>query len=183
MDFGLWVEPEMVNLDSDLAREHPDWVLGPAAGAGPPARHQHVLDLANPEAFSYLLKLTTALFGQAGIEQDLTACSPEELDRLTAWSALYRELRPLLHYGRTVSADPTDPALLLHGVVAHVGSSALYSWARLATSAAGQSGRIGLPGLTAGAHYRLRVRTDRPRRARSTSDLATSDSRVLRATT
>ena len=27
MDFGLWVEPEMVNEDSDLARAHPDWVL------------------------------------------------------------------------------------------------------------------------------------------------------------
>ena len=26
MDFGLWVEPEMVNPDSDLYRAHPDWV-------------------------------------------------------------------------------------------------------------------------------------------------------------
>ena len=33
MEVGLWVEPEMVNLDSDLARAHPDWVLGPAGGA------------------------------------------------------------------------------------------------------------------------------------------------------
>ena len=27
MQFGLWVEPEMINLDSNLARAHPDWVL------------------------------------------------------------------------------------------------------------------------------------------------------------
>jgi len=27
MDFGLWVEPEMVNPDSDLYRQHPEWVL------------------------------------------------------------------------------------------------------------------------------------------------------------
>ena len=27
MEFGLWVEPEMVNLDSELARQHPDWIL------------------------------------------------------------------------------------------------------------------------------------------------------------
>ena len=27
MEFGLWVEPEMINLDSDLARDHPDWIL------------------------------------------------------------------------------------------------------------------------------------------------------------
>ena len=30
MEFGLWVEPEMVNEDSDLARAHPDWIAGPA---------------------------------------------------------------------------------------------------------------------------------------------------------
>jgi alpha-galactosidase len=78
MDFGLWVGPEMVNPDSDLAREHPDWVLGPAAGAGPPARHQHVLDLANPEAFSYLLKLTTALFGQAAARCGSSDPGPDE---------------------------------------------------------------------------------------------------------
>ena len=41
MEFGLWVEPEMVNEDSDLARAHPDWIAGPAprsaGGASPPA--------------------------------------------------------------------------------------------------------------------------------------------------
>ena len=49
MEFGLWVEPEMVNPDSDLARAHPDWVLRrrrPAAACR--ARHQQVLDLAQP---------------------------------------------------------------------------------------------------------------------------------------
>ena len=49
MEFGLWFEPEMVNLDSDLARAHPEWVLGPVAGPPLPSRRQHVLDLANPE--------------------------------------------------------------------------------------------------------------------------------------
>ena len=33
MQFGLWFEPEMVNVDSDLVRAHPDWVLGPAQAA------------------------------------------------------------------------------------------------------------------------------------------------------
>ena len=28
MEFGLWFEPEMVNLDSDVARDHPEWVIG-----------------------------------------------------------------------------------------------------------------------------------------------------------
>ncbi|MEO0975272.1 MAG: alpha-galactosidase, partial [Pseudomonadota bacterium] len=30
MEFGIWFVPEMVNPDSDLARQHPDWVFGPA---------------------------------------------------------------------------------------------------------------------------------------------------------
>ncbi len=53
MEFGLWVEPEMVNPDSDLYRAHPDWVL--AAGAErPTARHQLVLNLTRPDVADYL---------------------------------------------------------------------------------------------------------------------------------
>lgn len=54
MQFGLWVEPEMINQDSELFRAHPDWVLGPDGSLPPVARHQQVLDLAHPEAFQYL---------------------------------------------------------------------------------------------------------------------------------
>ncbi|MFY9712348.1 MAG: alpha-galactosidase [Microbacterium sp.] len=54
MEFGLWFEPEMVNLDSDLARAHPDWILQ-VPGRWPAGfRHQQVVDLANDEAFAYL---------------------------------------------------------------------------------------------------------------------------------
>ncbi|MEP6979918.1 MAG: alpha-galactosidase, partial [Nakamurella sp.] len=61
LEFGLWVEPEMINADSDLHRAHPDWVLGPAGRLGPEARQQHVLDLANPEAWQYLYDALHAL--------------------------------------------------------------------------------------------------------------------------
>ena len=44
MEFGIWVEPEMVNPDSDLYRAHPEWVLGDAGLTG---RNQLVLDLAD----------------------------------------------------------------------------------------------------------------------------------------
>jgi alpha-galactosidase len=54
MEFGLWVEPEMVNLDSDLARQHPEWVFSAGGRTGPAARQQHVLDLAHPEAYTYV---------------------------------------------------------------------------------------------------------------------------------
>jgi alpha-galactosidase len=59
MQFGLWVEPEMVNLDSDVARAHPDWVLQVPGRMPPPARQQQVLDLTNPDCFDYL---RTSLF-------------------------------------------------------------------------------------------------------------------------
>ena len=49
MDFGIWVEPEMVNPDSDLFRAHPDWALTPRAMSRCLARNQLVLDLARAE--------------------------------------------------------------------------------------------------------------------------------------
>jgi alpha-galactosidase len=287
MQVGLWVEPEMVNLDSDLVRAHPDWLLDvpdPAdlTTAAPPWRRQHVLDLAQPEASAYLLerldalvseyaldylkwdhnrdlhmarhrrdgrlvpgvrsqtlatyalldelrrrhprleiescasggarvdlgilartdrvwasdtndaierqqiqrwtgsllppelvgshvgpprshttarildlpfRLATALFGHAGIEWDLTSCTPQELERVRAWSALYRRLRPLLHGGSVVRADVTDDGTVLHGVMAQDGSEAVFCFARLATSPAALPGRLPLPGLDPQTRY------------------------------
>jgi len=288
MQFGLWFEPEMVNPDSDLAREHPDWLLGPAAGPGLPARHQHVLDLADPDVTGYLfervsalvdeyaidylkwdhnrdllepvraatgdapavhgqtlafwalldrlraahpgleiescasgggridlgvlartdrvwasdtidpverqsiqrwlgvllppelvgshvggplahtsgrltelnVRLATALFAHAGIEWDLTRCTPEELAQLRAWAGLYREVRGLLHSGTTVRADLHDPSLVLHGVVAVDRSEALYSLARTTTGAARWPGRLRLPGLDPARRYAVRLRAE-----------------------
>jgi alpha-galactosidase len=49
MRFGLWVEPEMVNPDSDLYRAHPDWVLHLPHRRRTEMRHQLVLNLARPD--------------------------------------------------------------------------------------------------------------------------------------
>jgi alpha-galactosidase len=54
MQFGLWVEPEMVNADSDLYRAHPDWALQLMDRPLVTGRHQLVLDLSNEEVFAYL---------------------------------------------------------------------------------------------------------------------------------
>ena len=61
MDFGLWVEPEMVSLDSLVARHHPNWVL---AADRLPWRHQHAIDLGNPDAFAHVLGQIDALLDE-----------------------------------------------------------------------------------------------------------------------
>lgn len=288
MQFGLWFEPEMVNPRSRLAADHPDWLLAPVEGEGPAIRHQYALNLADDEAWHYVLeridsivteyqldylkwdhnrelheaalrrahgragvraqtlalyqlidtlrnrhpgleiescasgggridlgilqrtdrvwasdcndpverqsiqrwtaqliplefigthlgaarahttgrvtplsfRLATALFGHAGIETDLTACSDNELNTIAEWAELYKELRGLLHSGRLVRADLADEATLLDGVVAQNGTEALYTWARLTTSNPVQAGRVRLPGLDPTRRYRFRVRGD-----------------------
>ena len=277
MEFGLWVEPEMVNPDSRLAREHPDWLLGVRDdGSRPrPWRRQQVLDLTRPEVVAHLgerldalvsdvgiaylkwdhnrdlheaptvhgqtlavyrllddlrerhpgleiescssggarvdlgvlartdrvwasdtndplerqavqrwtgllvppelvgshvgparahttgrttdlgFRCLTALFGHAGIEWDVSACSPQELAQLTAWAATYRRLRGLLHSGDVVRADHPDPGAWLHGVVAADGSRAAFAYVRLDTSPDLQPGRLRLPGLDPGRRYRV----------------------------
>lgn len=54
MDFGLWVEPEMVNPDSDLYRKHPDWVLNFTGRPRTEERNQLVLNLARPDVRAYV---------------------------------------------------------------------------------------------------------------------------------
>ncbi|MFC7329705.1 alpha-galactosidase [Marinactinospora rubrisoli] len=285
MQAGLWVEPEMVNPDSDLARAHPDWLLAAPGRTPREWRHQLVLDLGRPEVTEYLLdrldalvaeyrldylkwdhnrdlleavhaptgaagvhrqtaalyrllaelrrrhptleiescasgggrvdlgilahtdrvwasdtndalerqaiqrwtglllppelvgshvggpvahttgrtaplpfRCATSLFGHAGIEWDITTCTDGELAVLTAWTALYRELRPLLHTGVTVRADLPDPTAWLHGVVAPDRAAAVFCYARLATSPAAYPGRVRLPGLDPERGYRVRPR-------------------------
>ena len=282
MQFGLWVEPEMVNPDSDLARAHPEWVMATGDRSPIQWRHQQVLDLTHPGALAYILdrldalvseydidylkwdhnrdlidgghqgggeaivhrhtlavyelidelrrrhpglevescasgggrvdlgilartdrvwgsdcndalerqsinrwtqlllppeligchvgpershttgrrhgldfRAGTALFGHFGIEMDLTAASPSDRERLTAWVALYKRLRSLLHTGRVVRVEHPDPALLVHGVVAQNRGEAVFSIAALVTSVNAPPGRVRLPGLDPDTLYRV----------------------------
>ena len=60
MEFGLWVEPEMVNPDSDLFRAHPEWALE-IGGARLTSRNQLVLDLGRAEVRDSLFARLDAL--------------------------------------------------------------------------------------------------------------------------
>ena len=61
MQFGLWVEPEMVNPDSDLYRAHPEWAFAAPGKTQQTARNQLVLNTALPEVQSYLFDKLDAL--------------------------------------------------------------------------------------------------------------------------
>lgn len=274
MEFGLWVEPEMVSLDSDLARQHPEWLLTEPDSVT--WRWQHALDLSRPEVEQHLFerldallhdypiaylkwdhnrdllvgdtgaqtrgvyrlldrlrtahpgveiescasggaridlgilrrvdrvwvsdtndpltrqriqrwtgvlvppeylgshvgdarahttgrvsglafRLATALFGHAGIESDLTRLAPAELDALRTWASVYRRHRGLLHSGRVVRADASDPAILIHGVVADDAGEALFSYAVVGDTDAAVPAPLRLVGLDPDRRYRVEL--------------------------
>ncbi|WP_353808506.1 alpha-galactosidase [Agromyces sp. SYSU T00194] len=105
MEFGLWVEPEMVNLDSDLARAHPDWILRARDEFPVSARQQQVLDLSHPDAWQYLLDRLDALLGEYDIaylkwdhNRDLLEAAASDTGRARVHenvAALYRLLDAL----------------------------------------------------------------------------------------
>lgn len=289
MEFGLWFEPEMINLDSELARTHPDWILANPASVPSPYglsfRSQFVLDLAHPGAWEHVrshmselverlgidfikwdhnrdlvepvhdgrpgthvqmlaayrlidrlkadhpgleiescssggartdlgilartdrvwasdsndpverqdiqrwtelvlppelvgahvgpspahssgrttdlsFRLATALTGSAGFEWNLLAASVDEVETITAFTALYRDLRHVLHTGHVVHADVVDPALRVRGVVAHDRSEAVWTVATVATLRDALTERLRFSGLDPDRQYTVRVREE-----------------------
>lgn len=93
MEFGIWVEPEMINPDSDLFRQHPDWLLALPGYRPIPGRHQFVLNLNIPQAFDYLLDRLTWLLGEHDVDY-------------VKWD-MNRELVQPAHHGRAAADAQT----------------------------------------------------------------------------
>jgi alpha-galactosidase len=102
MEFGLWVEPEMVNPDSELYRAHPDWALATPGRPMITARNQLVLDMARPEVGDYLFEKIAALLEELPISylkwdhnRDLTTAgsTPRYRRQVHAAYALMARLR------------------------------------------------------------------------------------------
>ncbi|MFE0099725.1 alpha-galactosidase [Streptomyces sp. NPDC059009] len=68
MGFGIWVEPEMVNTDSELYRAHPDWVQHQAGRRRTEFRNQLVLNLARDDVQEYLWQRLHALLSSAPVD-------------------------------------------------------------------------------------------------------------------
>jgi alpha-galactosidase len=68
MSFGIWVEPEMVNPDSDLYRKHPDWVLNFEGRQRSEGRNQLVLNLARDDVRDYVFDALDQLLSKNDIQ-------------------------------------------------------------------------------------------------------------------
>lgn len=68
LDFGLWFEPEMVNEDSKLFNEHPDWIIAEEGRKPSKGRHQHILDLTNPDVVSYIITSVNSILDNYNIK-------------------------------------------------------------------------------------------------------------------
>lgn len=68
MKFGIWIEPEMVNEDSRLYREHPDWALTIPGRKPCRSRNQLVLDMSRSEVRDYVFESISAVLKSANVE-------------------------------------------------------------------------------------------------------------------
>lgn len=80
MQFGLWIEPEMVSPDSELYRAHPDWILSAGHRVPPLQRHQLVLDLTRPDVSAYLLDKISKLLSEYPIDYIKWDCNRDIVD-------------------------------------------------------------------------------------------------------
>ena len=67
VDFGLWVEPEMISENSRLYQEHPDWAMMIPEHPHSEGRNQRLLDLCNPEVQQYVIDSMTKVFSSGDI--------------------------------------------------------------------------------------------------------------------
>ena len=109
MEFGLWVEPEMVNPDSELFRAHPDWALQLEGRPLLTMRNQLVLDVARPAVNDYLFSRLDAILRSVPISylkwdmnRDLTTAG--DAHGQAAYRAFVRALYALL--ARVRAAHP-----------------------------------------------------------------------------
>lgn len=114
MDFGLWIEPEMVNKDSGLYRAHPDWILQTPGRNSSHSRHQYVLDLTCSEVREYLYYSIAAILNEAAVSyikwdmnRYITECFSSEGENRRQGEVMHRYILGLYSlYERLVNEFP-----------------------------------------------------------------------------
>ncbi len=139
---------ERLRIQRGASRLLPPEVMGAHVSASP----NHQTGRRHTLAF----RAAVALPYHFGIELDPLVLDDAERDELAGWIALHKRLRPLLHAGLHVAADPLDGRTLA-GVVAPDAGHAVYLIAQEADRARPHPAPLRLPGLQADASYRLRI--------------------------
>ena len=103
------------------------------------------------------MRATTALFGHAGIEWDITEATTEERKHLSTWAQYYKNNRGLLHSGKMVRVDYPEPHAYLHGVIAHDASRAIFAYVQLTPTVAIHPSPLKFPGLDQTASYVIKA--------------------------
>lgn len=67
LEFGIWVEPEMVNVDSNLYRAHPEWVMDIPGRDHSEGRNQRILDMGQTAVQDYIIEEMSKLFASCNI--------------------------------------------------------------------------------------------------------------------
>lgn len=127
----------------------PPELLGTHIGSDPGHQTGRHLSLA--------FRATTALFGHAGLERDLTTLSSEELKALKEWIALYKSKRALLHSGDVIRMDYPDQAHYLHGVISCDKSEALFCYVQLRPIVTSHAPNLRIRGLKSATKYQIKV--------------------------
>ena len=68
LGFGIWVEPEMVNTESQLYRQHPEWAMAVPGRSHSEGRNQRILDLVNPAVQDHLIDTISSLLSGGDIQ-------------------------------------------------------------------------------------------------------------------
>ena len=103
------------------------------------------------------MRATTALFGHAGIEWNITQATAEERKNLATWAAYYKENRALLHSGKSVRVDYPDEHGYLYGVVSADTKKSIFAYVQLTPTATIHPAALKFPGLDPTASYSIKV--------------------------
>jgi hypothetical protein len=135
MDFGMWVEPKMVNPDSDLYRNHPDWVLNFPGRPRSEERNQLVLNLARPDVRKYVFDAMDKLLSENDIaflkwdyNRNWSEPGWDQLPKRAKESLCRVHAEPVFDPGRAASqaSGSGDRKLLGRGRTRRPGHSALH---------------------------------------------------------
>jgi alpha-galactosidase len=118
---------------------------------GPTPGHQ------TGRSLSLSFRATTALFGHAGIEWDISKISSDDKTALKTWAAYYKANRDLLHTGKSIRIDYADENAYLYGVIDKKRERAIFSFTQLTPTIAVHPAQLTFRDLNPDKDYQVKA--------------------------